>query len=120
MAQYVDGNFKTFTAGAAIGEHLRVKLTAGLLAVAGVGATDEPLEIGTLRDPSFASGDVRSVRLRGAAGSCKMVAAGAIAVGVAVYGAASGQISTTVSGAALGVSLEAAAAANDVIEVLRY
>ena len=49
-----------------------------------------------------------------------LTARGHFATSVAVYGAASGQISTTVSGAALGVSLEAAAAANDVIEVLRY
>jgi len=60
------------------------------------------------------------VILRNAEGTVPMVASAAIAAGVAVYGAASGKIATTVSGAAIGVSCEAAAADGDIIEVMRY
>lgn len=120
MSQYISGNQRTFTAGAALTKYTRVKLSSGLLVAAGVGASDDTLEIGTILDASFASGDVRPVHLRSAAGTTKMIAAAAISAGVAVYGAASGQISTTVSGSPIGISLEAATAANDVIEVLRY
>lgn len=115
MSQYVDGNIKNFTAGAAIAQHLRVKLSAGVLAAAG--AAD--VEIGTITDASFASGDIRGVRLRSASGTGKMVAAAAITAGVIVYGAAGGKISATAGGVPLGIALEAASADNDVIEVLR-
>lgn len=120
MSQIVTTGIKSYRAGAAIGQFLRVKLTSGLLALAGLGASDEPLEIGVLEEPSFATGDLRPVRLRSSQGTTKMVAAGAIAAGVAVYGAANGQISTTASGNPIGVSQEAATAAGDIIEVVRY
>lgn len=120
MSQFVEGGTKSFTAGAAIAQFLRVKLTASKLAVAGLGLNDETLEIGTLEEASFADLDIRTVRLRSAQGTCKMVAAGVIAAGVAVFGAAGGKISTTASGATIGISCEAAAADGDVIEVLRY
>jgi len=120
MSQFVETPTKTFTAGGAIGQHIRVKLSSGVLAVAGLGATDEPVELGTITEASFASGDVRAVRLRNAQGTAKMVAAGAFSAGAAVYGAAAGKVDDVVSGAALGIALEAATAANDIVEVLRY
>lgn len=119
MATYYDSQSRPFTSGATIGEHLRVKLSSGVLALAGVGASDETLDLGQTERPSV-SGEVVSVRLRNAQGTSKMVAAAAIAAGVAVYGAANGQISTTASGTAIGITMEAATAAGDVIEVMRY
>jgi hypothetical protein len=97
-----------------------VKLSAGVLAAAGVGASDETLEVGTMDVPAFASGDKVAVVLRNCEGTCFMVASAAISAGVAVYGAASGKIATTVSGTAIGISMEAAAADGDLIEVERY
>lgn len=120
MSQIVEVPCKTFTAGAALSKFSRVKLSSGVLVAAGVGASDDLLEIGVVEDATFASGDIVRVRLRSAQGTTKMIAAAAIGAGVAVYGAASGQISTTASGGAIGISMEAATAANDVIEVLRY
>jgi len=120
MAQFVDGPARTFTAGAAIPQHARVKLSSGVLVVAVAGTTDEVLEIGTMEKESFASGDIVAVRLRSAAGTHKMIASAAIAEGVAVYGAVDGEIATTSSGAAIGVSMEAAGADQDIIEVLRF
>ena len=120
MTQYVEGPTKAFTAGAAIAKHLRVKLSSGVLAVAGAGTSDEPVEIGTIEEAAFAAGDLRSVRMRNAQGTVKMVASAAIAAEAAVYGAAGGKIDDTTSGAAIGIALEAATADGDIIEVLRY
>jgi hypothetical protein len=109
-----DTGTPTFTAGAAIGQYLRVKLTAGLLALAGI--TDR--ELGTMEEASFANGDVRSVHLRNCGGSKKMIANGAIAVGADVYTAASGKVGVSASTAYReGIALTAAAADGDVIEV---
>lgn len=119
MANYVETVSRTFQSGATIPECARVKLSSGVLALAGVGASDEPVEIGTA-ERACVSGDQVAVRLRCAPGSQKMIAGGSIAVGVAVYGAANGKISTTPSGTAIGVALEAAGADGDIIEVLRY
>lgn len=120
MSQYVDTATKTFEAGGAIAQHLRVKLSAGVLAVAVAGTTDDGVEIGTITEAAFAAGDKRAVRLRSAQGTTKMVAAAAVAAGVAVYGAAGGKVDDVTSGNPIGISLEAATADGDIIEVLRY
>src|SRR3990167_5179891 len=110
MSQFVETATKTFTAGAAIAQHLRVKLSAGKLAAAGI--TDK--ELGTLEAASFADGDPRAVRLRTAQGTCKMVAGKAISAGAEVFTAASGKISDTfaTSSFPIGVALEEATADN--------
>ncbi len=117
MSQFVETATRAFTAGGALGQYLRVKLSSGLLALAG--AADAAVEVGTLEEPSFAPGDVRSVRGRVAPGSRKMVASKSIAAGVAIYPAASGKITDTASSNnPIGTSLEAAAANGDVIECM--
>ena len=117
MSQQVAGPCRAFTAGAAIAQFLRVKLSSGKLAAAGL--ADK--ELGTMEEASVADLDVRSVRLRTAEGTCKMVAAGAVTLGAAVYTAASGKIDdvATATGFLIGTALEAATADGDVIEVLR-
>jgi hypothetical protein len=116
MSQYVEESVKSFTAGAAIGQHTLVKLTTGKLAAAAL--TEEPL--GTLLEASFADGDVRPVRLRSAEGTMLCKAANAITAGAVVYGRASGLVDdvATSAGIRIGVALEAATATNDIIEVL--
>lgn len=113
MASFVDTNTKAFTAGAAIGQYLRVVLSSGKLAAAS--ASQQML--GTLEDASFADLDVRTVRLRTAAGTRKMVASEAITAGNPVYAAASGKIAA--DGSVMeGIALEAASADGDIIEVM--
>lgn len=113
-----DTAIHTFTAGAAIDQFLRVKLTAGKLAVA-VLADGPGVELGTLLEESFADGDIRAVRARNAQGSRKMVANAALAVGAKCYTAAAGKVGATGTGAFLeGIALTASAADGDVIEVL--
>lgn len=116
MSQYVDSGCRAFTAGAAIGKNLRVKLTSGKLALAGI--TDR--EIGTTEQASFADGDVVMVRLRTAPGTVKMTAAAAISAGALCYTAANGKTSVSAATAYIvGHALEAATADGDVIEVVR-
>jgi hypothetical protein len=113
MSQYVDTNTKAFTAGAAIDQYLRVKISSGVLVVAT--AADQAL--GTMEVESFASGDVVSVRLSSAAGSRKMVASGAITAGNLVYAAASGKVAS--SGTVVeGIGLETSTTDGDIIEVM--
>lgn len=114
MSHYVETATKGFTAGAAIAQHLRVKLTAGKLAVAG--AID--YEIGTIVEAAFADLDQRAVRLVTAQGTVKMVASEAITAGAKVFAAASGKIASTGS-VLIGYALETVTANNDVLEVLR-
>lgn len=114
MAQFTEGPTRTFTAGAAIAAHLRVKLSSGELAAAG--ASD--VELGTMEVASFADNDVVPVRLRTAEGTCKMTASEAITAGNPVYAAASGKVASTGT-VYCGTALEAATANGDVIEVLR-
>lgn len=117
MSQYVETPTKAFTAGAAIAQHLRVKLSSGKLAAAGI--SDK--EIGTIEAAAFADGDIVAVRLRSAQGTCKMVASGVVNAGSEVYTAASGKISGTYASGSypLGVALETTTANNDIVEVLR-
>jgi hypothetical protein len=115
MASYVAGPTKSFTTGAAIAQYLRVVYGSGVVTVAGASAMD----IGTLTEASFANGDVRAVHLANAQGTSKMVASVAITSGALVYAAADGKIAATGT-VLIGEAMEAAAANNDVIEVLRF
>jgi len=117
MSQYVETPTKSFTAGGAIAQHLRVKLSAGKLAAAGINEK----EIGTLEAAAFADGDVVAVRLRTAQGTCKMIADGVIAAGSEIYTAAAGKISGSYAAGSypLGLALETTTADGDVVEVLR-
>lgn len=118
MSQYTDGNTKAFVADEAIAVNLRVKLDAdGRVTTAGL--TDK--EIGTAITPAFAAGDVITVQLRTAAGTVKMVAIEALAVGAAVYTETDGKVQDTAQATSflIGTALEAATADGDVIEVLR-
>lgn len=118
MPGYNESGILTFTAGAAIAQHLRVKLTGGKLAVA-VLADGPGTELGTLEEASLADGDIRAVRARNAPGSRKMVANAAIAVNAKVYTAAAGKVGASATGAFLeGIALTASAADGDIIEVL--
>lgn len=113
MVQYVRAPVKTFTAGAALAQYRRVRLSAGVLAYAGASDTDA---LGEMAVDSFASGDVVGVTLHNAQGTKIMVASAAISAGAGVYAAADGKIAS--SGTVLvGLALEAAGTNGDLIEV---
>jgi len=114
MAGYVETACRQFPAGAAIAQYLRVKYASSVLATAS--STEQ--EVGTMEVASFASGDVVSVRLRTAQGTCKMVASEAITACAPIYAAASGKVAS--SGTVLiGYAITAASGDGSVIEVLR-
>lgn len=116
MGQYIDGNERTFTAGGALDQYLRVKLSSGKLAAAGIGDKD----LGVTTRAAFADGDDVAVRLRNCNGTTKGIAAKAIAVGDTVYTAASGKFSDAQGTGAFeyGVALSAASGNGSVFEIL--
>lgn len=117
MSQFTDTPAKMFTAGEAIPKHARVKITSGTLAKAGIGDTTE---IGTIMQEAFADGDVVAVRLATATGTVKCIASAALTAGALCWTAADGEVSVSASTARVfGVCLEAAAADQDIIEVMR-
>lgn len=117
MASWVDTPTRTFEAGEAIDQYIRVYLSSGKLAIAGIAAED----LGQAEVEAFADGDHIAVRLVTACGTCKMVAADTFDLGAKVYTAALGKISDTAGAGSrfLGLALEAATAAGDIVEVLR-
>lgn len=99
----------------AIPRYRRVKLSSGLLVLAG--ATDKDIGCSTRRFDANSHG---AVRLRTSPGTDAMVAAEAISAGATVFTAADGKIGNTATGAfQVGTALEAATADGDIIEVLR-
>lgn len=114
MSQFVDVGCKAFTNGAtAIDRYLRVKLSSGVLALAG----DEPdIGVTSRRVEASVPGDVI---LRSKPGTTPMVAAKAIAAGDVVYSAADGKVTDAGGAERIGVALDAATGDGAVIEVLR-
>ncbi len=115
-----EGNL-TFTAN--------VALTLGQRVMVISGSTTNPIEvelagageayIGTVLAPADAAKAV-AVRPRNSVGTHEMVADAAISAGAAIYGAASGKISSTANGSQIGIAIEAATADGDIIEVLPF
>ena len=109
---------RTFTATAvALAAHIRVKHTGGAATVEVAGAGEQ--HIGVTEYAVAASGEV-ACKLTNFPGTVEMVAAEAFALGATLYGAAAGKVQDTSSGSAIGIALEAAGAAGDVVEVLPF
>ena len=113
--QYTDCPSKSFQVGAAIGADLRVKLSAGVLAV----CADTDSDLGTTSEATFAANDWVAVRLKNKQGTVRMVAGEAITANASVYGFAGGKVGATVNANYIGKAMEAASGNNSVIEVLR-
>jgi hypothetical protein len=110
----------TFPKSGALGPYLRVKLTAGVLALAGA----EELEIGTTNERYLSSGlgqgtDVATVVTPKAPGTVKFIGSEAISQFAFVFGAASGKVSDTPNGNFIGIAMTATTADGDEVEVLR-
>ena len=118
MSQQNDSGIKAFTAGAALAAHTLVNLSSGVLAACGL--TEQP--IGVLLEASFASGDIRPVKLMSAPGTIRVKTENAVAAMAVVYGRAAGVVDDSSAGSALkiGIALEAATAPGDVIEVMPW
>lgn len=99
-------------AGGALAPHLRVKLSGGVLVVAG--ASDD--EIGTLAARALAANEQVAVIPRGEAGVRYYVAASAFAQYAQLYAAANGRVDDTGT-LTRGFALDAATAAGDIVRV---
>jgi len=104
----------TLPCNTTLGRYVRVKMSGGYLAAAG--ATDN--EIGTLQEAILTAGDYGAVLPRNVGGTRFYIAAGAFSQYAAVYGAASGYIDDVANENYIGIALQAATAAGDIIEVL--
>jgi hypothetical protein len=118
MSQQTEGPNKTFEADGSVAmpQYSRVTVTAGVLALAGVGVRG----IGIIQEPVYANGLKQhiAVRLWNAPGSFKMIAAGAVVLDANVYAAASGKMDDAAGVVLLGKALETASGNNSIIEVL--
>jgi hypothetical protein len=115
MSQYNEG-CKAFIANETIARFNTVKLvtsTGDRVAVAG----SNEANIG-FADDAVTSGEYVTVRLKSTGKTFKALAAGAFAVGAALYNHAAGTVDDGSGGTQRYVALEAAAAAGDVVEVL--
>ena len=102
---------KSFVAGEDLEAYRRVKFSSGNVVYADAGEEF----IGVTSHKALNTEQV-TVNLRSASRTYKMVASGAITAGNTIYGAIDGKVSTSASGVAQGVALEAATADGDVIE----
>jgi hypothetical protein len=119
MSQQDDSGFKTFVAAAAIAKYARVTLgSGGTITEAGLAVK----EIGTATNEAFAAGDRVTVKLRSAAGTHKMIAKEAMAIGALVYTEAGGKVQDTAETTAFivghVVDIVAPTAEGDIVEVL--
>jgi len=115
MSQQYDSGTVTMTADAAITQFARVILEAdGKCVTAGLTEIGD----GIAQDAAFASGDVISVKLWNSAGTFKMIAVEAIAVGATLYTEADGKVQDTAASTSFDFAkaLEAATADGDIIE----
>jgi len=109
---FTDGNL-TRQAATALSEGVRVVLSSGKFAAAGLG--DRCL--GVVPNPVIAADDYTAMRPRTVGGTMPMLSAGAITAGALVYAAADGKIDD-VGFVLEGRALEAAGGAGELIEVL--
>ena len=110
MATQTD-SIRSLTTAAAISAFQRITINSSGQAAL---ATNDDLAIGVLQADA-ASGDVGAVRLFHP--TFQMQAAGAITAGSQVYPTTGGQISGSAVGTQIGLALEAATAARDIIEI---
>lgn len=112
---------KTFTANGAIAAKTRVKLTAASTTsppqVETAGAGEQHIGIA---EYAVATTEIVAVRLRTYPGTQECVAAEAVEVGDPLYAAALGKIKDTSDGTCIGIAIEAATAAGDIVEFIDF
>ena len=116
-ATTIDNTTRTFVAAEAIGAYILVKVdSSGLIETASATATEPKVGYTTT---AVSLGQAANVSLIHGGGSSYATASEALAIGDIVYGDANGKVSATgSSGDKVGITLTAATADGDVIEVL--
>lgn len=104
----------SLTAAAALTAFTGIKIDSnGQAAVAGLGEVHDGIV-----ENNVASGGAAMIRLRTAPGTRKVTVASSCSIGSYLYAAASGKVSTTKSGPALYMALQAATGDGSIVEVL--
>lgn len=111
----------TFTAGEALLQKTRVKIKSGTTTVPPeVEYADQgDMAIGVV-ETGVASGALVAVRSLTWGGSLEGVANDTFSIGATLYSHDDGEISDTSSGSAIGIALEAATAASDIVEYMPF
>jgi hypothetical protein len=115
MSQQYDSRTRPFVADAAIAQFARVVFESdGRVVTAGL---TEP-GIGIAQTAAFAAGDEIAVKLWNSAGTFKMIASEALAVGATLYTESDGEVQDTdqATSVPFAQALEAATADGDIIE----
>lgn len=113
-SQFNESGTKTLVAAAATSKYLRTYVDSnGKWAIAGLGVRCDGISL-----DNAASAEDLTCKLFDAPGTVLVVAAAACTVGNVLYGAASGKVSETASGAPQFLCMEAATADGDIIEAL--
>lgn len=116
-ATTVQNTTRTFVAGEAIDAYLLVKVDSAGQVVKATATASEP-KVGYTTAP-VASGEAANISLVHGGGSAFATAAEALSIGDIVYGDADGKVSASgSSGDKIGITLTAATADGDVVEVL--
>jgi len=112
---------KTFLAGEALGEKIRVKIQDATVTdppqVVAAGAGEQHIGI---TEYSVSSGDPVSVKLRNCSGTHEVQASKSITKGTVIYGSASGKVSDAAVGSAIGIALEDSAGDAQIIEIVDF
>ncbi len=113
MTKFINGNVGSFEAGEDVVAFRRVRYSSGTVIYSDAGEA----WIG-ITEQAKDSGEQVSVRLRTAAGTLKIMAAGAFSAGAQLYGAADGKVDDVATGQIFGMALGAATADGDIIEAI--
>ena len=109
-------------AGGDLSRYLRVKLTAGLVVLAGLTDVDVGTLVRRYKSSGLGKDTVALVLARNAPGTRRCIAASAIAVGAEVDTAANGKVNDGAVATSIpyGIALTASGAGGDELEVLTY
>ena len=114
-----DGGYRTVLSNStSILAWTRVKFSSGYgdrVELAGAGEIGiGVVQPGPMLTQNVANSGPITIKLDGAEGTVKVTAADSFAAGATLYGAASGRVSDSSSGSAIGIALESAGAAGDI------
>ncbi len=116
-----NADVKTYKAGSDLLVNRRVKIEGGTVTnppeVVYAGAGEQHIGVTMM---AASDGDMVSVRPINMEGTYHVSAADTFAVGATLYGAASGQISDTSSGTAIGIAIVACTAGDQVVEMQQF
>jgi hypothetical protein len=110
---FIEGQKMTLTSGEALVAKRRIKFSASTAVYADAGESANGVT-----EYGVAITTPVEVRLINGPGTFEMTAAGAIAAGAIIFGAADGKVSLAPSGQPIGIAIEAATADGDIIECI--